>query len=189
MRNILRGLVKMADFDGRDTRKQFWHFALVVIVLYHLAFYAVFAAASSAICLDQPVFNELQKTCGNVAEIGQKMVAMMSWLWVLAMAFLAAAVTRRLHNTGKSGKLALLFAGVISVHLLAANISVLPALFSNILGNQIYLWVTGPVKLYELIMQIVIIVEMCRDGSIDDNRYGSATSPLDIGQTLASLRA
>jgi uncharacterized membrane protein YhaH (DUF805 family) len=111
---------------------------------------------------------------GNAPELAPLFDSLFRWISVLvviSMLLLAAAVARRLHDTGKSG----LF-GLMPVPFLAIGLYMMPGLFAGarraqapdmglffgiFLNNFIY-----------LAMLLALIVLLAREGMKEPNRYG-----------------
>jgi uncharacterized membrane protein YhaH (DUF805 family) len=178
-------LKKFADFNGRSTRGQFWPFVFFWYALQQIVAWIAMA----------PLMEKINKI-SEAAAIGEAeaeaavanlnfgmvtdMITRLSWMSGGMMALLllpmAAAITRRLHDTNRSGFwalpcLILLFVSYFLLWRVAA-----PYLGSNaqplsmdIVSELVPVFI---VNFIYLIMTIVLIVFCVKDGTIGPNNYG-----------------
>jgi len=121
MSAVWHGFRGMANFSGRDRRGRFWPYALAVVVLLYVG------AAAAMIPVMSSMFQEAARyAAANPEQVtvsagpghyavqiqdpeSQLMPDMSALFWAMRLVFvasgflLAAAVTRRLHDTGRSG--------------------------------------------------------------------------------------
>jgi len=104
---MIVGLKGLVNFDGREDRGQFWAYTLTVaIVVGTIA--TVIAAIFMFRAFDGITFSQ----AGDfLIEIRDIFMQIRLWTVIALVVLLAAAVTRRLHDVGKSGWGALLPAG------------------------------------------------------------------------------
>jgi len=129
---------KYADFDGRSRRKEYWmftlfNFLLVLVVMVIAILIGTFLGVSSN--------NGLDNT--TLIQISAGLAFLLLFIYFLAALIPSLAVSvRRLHDTGKSGWLLLLF------------------------------FVLGLIPIIGFITAIIQIVFMCQDSDPGVNQYG-----------------
>jgi len=97
MRNaIIRGFANVARFGGRDTRAQFWPYAAAAVALYLIVGWAALTPIMF------PVFSAPQPSTSQFQNIASLFLMVSLLLFVALVVLLAAAVTRRLHDSGRS---------------------------------------------------------------------------------------
>jgi uncharacterized membrane protein YhaH (DUF805 family) len=154
---IRHAFANLAHFEGRDCRRQFWMFALFVLVVVQAGMMAVIVPL-----MDDPIG-------GPEPAFGQVIrgVAIVS---AVAVLLLAAAVARRLHDTGRSGAWGLLplpclFFGLYKMSQFFAGLARRdpePGSFTLIfVNNLVYLACLG-----------LLVFLLARPGVPGDNRYG-----------------
>lgn len=168
MNPIVRGFKKLADFKGRDRRSQFWPYAGVVCAVWFVlqgvaANLVLFTAMASGDEANLPI-----AFCGTMA------------FGVLVLAcLLAAAVSRRLHDRGLSGRWALIPVGLLMTMMTgfgvlmqstweaaptddpAADMSFVFGFLGIMVGNLLY-----------MTSLVTLIVFLCLRGKAGPNRYG-----------------
>ncbi len=121
MGTIRYNLFNLANFRGRETRAQFWPYVVFVIVLATIGMSLVMVPSMIAemtrlqrFAAEHPELATIQSGPGSYSISIQGdhpelmpdfggMMAGMAVVIVVAIALLAAAVTRRLHDRGKPG--------------------------------------------------------------------------------------
>lgn len=180
-------LRQLTDFSGRSTRAQFWPFA----------FFLYAAQQIVSMIVMNPFMTKIQKIGENgeavlllegaKADLIQTFSAMFGTIFILSgimmllsMALLAAVVTRRLHDTNRSGWWALPTA-LLGVAAMVLMYFTIPALFGSTtsVGETFdfgaFLNALMPMfglNFIYLISAIALIIFCARDGTIGDNRYG-----------------
>lgn len=97
LQSLKRGIGGLTRFSGRDRRGLFWPYALVVVFGSFFGFGAVMSSL---------VWSLFEATAsGSVSPIQglAPFMLMIGVVVIVIIALLAAAVTRRLHDTGRSG--------------------------------------------------------------------------------------
>lgn len=166
MNPVLRGVSKFAQFDGRDTRGQFWPYAGVVMAGVILGWFAVFAVEFSRL------FSAIQQPAegGQALPNFSLLLGSMGVLVAIAVVLLAAAVTRRLHDRGLPGWIALAPLPLLAFGLYGmwqimndfGTSDTMPDLFFPVfINNMAY---NG------ILLALVIILAL--PGQPTDNRYG-----------------
>lgn len=187
-------LVRMAKFSGRETRARFWPWAGVVVGLVAVGgFVAVMPMALASMAkmrkfaLEHPEQATITSGLGTSVpghyEIAMEghhpelmpdmgpFVAVLEGAMALLIVLIAAALVRRLHDTGRSGAW-----GLLPLPFLLFGFSQMPVLFADpgfdtrlfallFLNNLCYLGTLG-----------VLILLLARSGSLGDNRYGARPS-------------
>ncbi len=162
--SIRHGFSNLCRFSGRDRRGRFWPFAgLVVIgglIGMNLAILPIFTAAFVA--------------ADPFADGGS---GFRPFFWIMGagtaaiVALLAAAVTRRLHDIGRSG-----LWGLPPAVFLAIGLALFPVLFEGaIAGDEATMFLFLPLfanNLAYMASLVMLVVFLCRAGQPDDNRYG-----------------
>lgn len=170
--SVVAGLRGVTHFSGRTGRAAFWLYVLVIFLV-TLAFYTVAFGALVATTIAQAQNGGQSLEAGPVA-LFLPLTALMALLLIAA---LAAAVVRRLHDTGRTGwwaamPLPFLFAGFPLMHHLSTtathqsglqpDLRLIVALFAN---NAIY-----------MLLLAVLIVLLAQKGQAGNNRFGPPPS-------------
>lgn len=193
--SIKRGFSNLTRFSGRDSRSQFWPYAIftyfaqtaIGIVVALPIMMAPFENLQR-LALEQQMRAETMSDSGSpAAEIPPPLPAdifpdMTSFFWVcgilavLLIAFMAAAVTRRLHDTGRSG-----FWGLVPLPFLATGFLLFPKLFAAAVdqapempSDEITRWMLMLFanNLIYILLVITLIVFLALPERDEDNRYG-----------------
>lgn len=142
---ITRGFRSIARFSGRDTRGQFWPYAGVVFALVFLGFGMVMSvvmndmfAEMQQFAADHPEAATVQSSRGSyfitidashpeapVPDFGP-FFALMAAMVLTAISLLAAAVSRRLHDSGRRA-----FWGLMPVPFLLGGLAIFPLMISE----------------------------------------------------------
>ncbi|WP_313005635.1 DUF805 domain-containing protein [Brevundimonas sp.] len=189
MSAVWGGFRRLADFRGRDRRGRFWPYALVVAVLLYVGMAAAMVPTMSGVFEEAARYaaenpEQVTVTAGpghysvQIHDPEAQLMPDMSGLfWAVRMVFvvagvlLAAAVTRRLHDTGRAGWWGLpplLFAAIASIlfptvmeqMMQSEEVAVAPFLLL-LANNMLY-----------LASLIGLIVLLCLKGASGPNRYG-----------------
>lgn len=189
MSAVWGGFRRLADFRGRDRRGRFWPYALVVAVLLYVGMAAAMIPTMSGVFEEAARYaaenpEQVTVTAGpghysvQIHDPEAQLMPDMSGLfWAVRMVFvaagalLAAAVTRRLHDTGRAGWWGLpplLFAAIASIlfptvmeqMMQSEEVAVAPFLLL-LANNMLY-----------LASLIGLIVLLCLKGASGPNRYG-----------------
>lgn len=191
MRTILDGFRRAADFSGRDRRGRFWPYALTVVVLIYVGmalaimplmadFFseaATYAAAhpDQATVVTGPGYYSVEiHEAGAVPmpDFGLFFAAVATGA-ALAVGLLAAAVTRRLHDTGRSG-----WWGLPAAVFLATGLMLFPRLMKYMMMHEAE---APPLELAFLLFANNLLYMICLggliillvlDGTRGPNRYG-----------------
>jgi uncharacterized membrane protein YhaH (DUF805 family) len=92
---IIRGFANIARFSGRDTRAQFWPYAAAATALYLVVGLVVVAP------IVLPVIGASQTSAAALLNMAGAFIVGNLLMFVALVAFLAAAVARRLHDSGR----------------------------------------------------------------------------------------
>ncbi len=92
-----KGLRRFADYSGRSTRREFWGFALVSLLLFLAAFLAVIILAKSGL--------------DNFFD-GESLLIIPAVVAAVHLVPGGAVMTRRFHDLGLTGWMTLIFAGL-----------------------------------------------------------------------------
>ncbi|WP_312145497.1 DUF805 domain-containing protein [Brevundimonas sp.] len=189
MSAVWGGFRRLADFRGRDRRGRFWPYALVVAVLLYVGMAAAMIPTMSGVFEEAARYaaenpEQVTVTAGpghysvQIHDPEAQLMPDMSGLFwavrtvfVVAGVLLAAAVTRRLHDTGRAGWWGLpplLFAAIASIlfptvmeqMMQSEEVAVAPFLLL-LANNMLY-----------LASLIGLIVLLCLKGASGPNRYG-----------------
>lgn len=192
--SVIRGFRGLARFSGRDTRAQFWPFAALVIVT---VFLAGAAAMSWAM---EPMFREMARFAAEHPEAatvhsapGQYSVSIdaghpdapqmdfsrffgvLVAMVAAAVALLAAAVARRLHDSNRRG-----WWGLMPLPFIAFSMTAFPVMMKDFMANPepnlgLFLAALTSNLLY-LASLGVLIVLLCLTGTDGPNRFGDKSS-------------
>ena len=95
---ILRGFGHLTQFRGRDTRSQFWPYAGVATALYLVVGWAVLIPVTLPIIGGSTPVSEVE-----FSRAISRFMLISFLMFAGLVALLAAAVVRRLHDSGRSG--------------------------------------------------------------------------------------
>lgn len=189
MSAVWDGFRRLADFRGRDRRGRFWPYALVVAVLLYVGMAAAmipmmsgFFEEATRYAAENP--EQVTVTAGpgqysvQIHDPDAELMPDMSGLfWAVRLVFvaagvlLAAAVTRRLHDTGRPGWWGLpplVFAAIAS--------TLFPMVMERFMQSDEAAF--GPFLLlfannvFYMVSLIGLIVLLCLRGTPGPNRYG-----------------
>jgi uncharacterized membrane protein YhaH (DUF805 family) len=187
---IWHNLANLFNFNGRETRSQFWPYVALVVFLLFAGMAAIMLPEMSASMDRMQRFaaeHPEQATVhvgpgsysisirGNHPELMPDMVrfmAMMSACFVLIILLLATAVARRLHDRGKSGVW-----GLMPIPFVVFASIVMPKLFTQFDLNALDLGLFFALFLNNLLYLaslIFLIVLLCGASMKGENRYGPA---------------
>lgn len=142
---IIRGFRGVARFSGRDSRGQFWSYAGVVIAVVFFGFGIVMSlvmngmfAEMQAFAVAHPEAATIQSSPGSYSiaidashpaapmpDLGP-FFAVMAAMILTAISLLAAAVSRRLHDSGRRA-----FWGLMPVPFLLGGLAIFPLMISQ----------------------------------------------------------
>lgn len=191
---IVRGFRSIARFSGRDTRGQFWPYAGVVIALVFAASGGVMAVVMNEIfvemhqfALDHPEAATVHSSPGNYSisidsshpeapmpDMGP-FIATLAATVLVAVVLLAAAVSRRLHDSGRAA-----FWGLMPLPFLAFGLTAFPMMMRSMetqapdVALFLMLFVNN---LIYMIVLVSLIVLLCLRGAAGPNRYGPEPDP------------
>ncbi len=187
MHAILAGFRRLADFKGRDQRAQFWPYALTVIGLSFVGLWlgmmptmaAVFQQASEVAATNPEAATVVGGPGYYSVEIHDPTVMpdMGPFFMILgvgvaaAVILLSAAVTRRLHDTGRAACW-----GLPPVVFLAIGLTAFPAVMASLMrehtpnvGLFLLLFLNNVLYIASLLGLVVLLL---LDGQKTANRYG-----------------
>lgn len=187
MNAILNGFRRLADFKGRDKRAQFWPYALTVVALSFIGLWLGMIPAmttifeqASAVAATHPEAATVVSGPGHYSvEIHDEayMPDMGPFFLVLRIGvaaiviLLAAAVTRRLHDTGRAG-----YWGVPPVIFLTLGLTAFPIVMEKFMeedgfGMSLFMLLFLNNMLY-IASLIGLIILLSLDTKTVANRYG-----------------
>jgi uncharacterized membrane protein YhaH (DUF805 family) len=182
-RHNLRGL---ARFNGRDSQRQFWPWAIIIFLVSQAAatiivvipIASAFARFMQMVAKEAAKPNEDPEAADMLAErLMADMASEMGAIWqplavvtIVTVALLAAAVTRRLHDRGRTG-----LWGLLPVPFLAVSVATMPYTFrlgmapKEVAPMDTFLMLAGPMSWVTLIVLVVLLVG---EGDPGSNRFG-----------------
>lgn len=193
MSAVWDGFRRLADFNGRDPRGRFWPYALVVVVLLYVGMMLAMVPTMSGVfaeaarhAAEHPDQVTVMSGPGHYSveiqdvesELTPELMPHMSGLfWAVRLVFvaagvlLAAAVTRRLHDTGRPGWWGLpplIFAAIAS--------TLFPMVMKQAMQSEAFtvapfLLLIANNMLY-IVSLIGLVVLLCLKGAPGPNRYG-----------------
>jgi uncharacterized membrane protein YhaH (DUF805 family) len=185
---LRHGLAGLLRFGGRDARPAFWFWALAVVAVTMAASVAavvpVVAGLSGRIerfarehpdqatVVDRPGYHSVE-VHGYHPELMPDLSGLATGLGIataVVVALLAAAATRRLHDTGLSGAW-----GLLPVPFLFAGLAMMVRVFGSIAGGAPDLRLFGVLFLNNalyLLALLALVVLLSRPGQPGANRHG-----------------
>lgn len=183
--SVRHNLARLASFSGRDTRAQFWPYAIVIFVLLNLAMVAIIApqivatihkmqqfamqhpdqvtVVQSQTSYSMTIHGSHPELMPNFGAIFHAMIPIIA----VFVALYAAAVARRLHDRGKTGLL-----GLLPLPFLAYGFVEMPRLLTEnplAIGQIFALFVNNVLYLASLVLVIFLLAG---PSAPEDNRYG-----------------
>ncbi|MCB1474933.1 MAG: DUF805 domain-containing protein [Rhodobiaceae bacterium] len=183
--SISESLRNVANFSGRQSRDRFWPYALILFVVetavMMMAFAPEFIASFQRIqqfAIDNPDKVTVQggrgqqtvTVHGNYSELWPDFDYLVTVIAVVMGVFTvlyAAAVVRRLHDTGRSG-----FWGLLPLVFLPLPFYLVPRFFSDSMPDLIWVLPLIVNNLLYVAALIFLIYLLTRDGVDGENRYG-----------------
>lgn len=187
MNAILDGFRRLADFKGRDRRSRFWPYALTVVGLSFVGLWlgmipamtAIFEQASAVAATHPEAATVISGPGHYSVEIHDEafMPDMGPFFLVLRIGvaaiviLLAAAVTRRLHDTGRAG-----YWGLPPVIFLTLCLTAFPTVMARLMaeeGPDISLFMLLFLNNFLYIASLIgLIILLSLDSKTTANRYG-----------------
>jgi uncharacterized membrane protein YhaH (DUF805 family) len=168
MNEIFSNLKQLANFKGRERRARFWPYVGMVLVA------VILISGIGMSVLMAGVFESAPPANG---ETHSDFLASMRWMFLMnaltlaaAVLLLAAAVSRRLHDSGIRG-----YWGLLPVPFMIVAATVMPQLFANVLGSgDVMPWFPVLFLNNALYMATIVtlIVLLCRPTAKGPNKYG-----------------
>ncbi|MNC41138.1 hypothetical protein D3C75_898900 [compost metagenome] len=189
MSAILDGFRRLADFSGRDRRGRFWPYALVVVVLIYVGLMLAMIPTMATMFGEAARFAaENPDKATVVAGPGQYSVQIHDpeglampdfgpFFWAMRLAvvavavLLAAAVTRRLHDTGRAG-----WWGLPPLIFLIAGLALFPRMMATMMQSDeaamgpFFLLFANNVLYMASLVGLIILLAL--RGTAGPNRYG-----------------
>ena len=159
------GIARTTRFSGRDAPEAFWPYAFIVLILAMLALgacVALFARLGAG-----PAYAGLDVWLGVAVAV--------------AVALLAAAVTRRLHDRDESG-----LWGLMPLPFVAIDVVGFPRALTNYALGVADSWLVAGLFANNLVYLATLgglLVMLARDGTPGPNRYGPAPDVWDFSPT------
>ena len=144
-------LENYANFSGRARRSEYWYFVLANIII-------------------GIILSVLDNVLG--LKVGTSNSGILGGLYNLAVFIPGLAVSvRRLHDIGKSGKLLLLFYGILIILVIVMVVSGFSVLMSGGSMSSLGVAFFAPL-LAVLAMSIWMLILFCTEGEEGSNKYG-----------------
>jgi len=169
---IIRGFRSLTVFSGRDRRGQFWPYAGVVVVLTYLLAGVGGALIMNSIMAELPLAMADGGTGQTFMPDFTAFFLVMAATFALAIILLAAAVSRRLHDTGKSA----LF-GLMPIPFIVISCTFFPIMMRTVTEaaepNLALFFLTFISNILYMVALITLIVLLCFKGANGPNRFGN----------------
>lgn len=186
---IMSGFRGLLRFSGRDRRSRFWPYALVIFALTFVGTGVLMGFVTASVFADAAAYAKAHSESVTVTTgpghysvqyhdmppeaVGlpdfQLMTRGIGGIAAVAVILLAAAVTRRLHDTGRAG-----WWGLPPAVLLLVGMAIFPMTmqqFINDEGFDLFLLQIATNALYVLSLMALIVL-LVLDGTKGPNRYG-----------------
>jgi uncharacterized membrane protein YhaH (DUF805 family) len=173
MQSIIAGFQNIFTFSGRTGRGDFWPFALLV-------YFGVFALASfffmpdtSYICDGAAMARGAADACIGPADeqaMLQSILVHGLITEIITFALLSSAVTRRLHDLGKSATIAMIYI-VVELSLLAFTTLNMTMLLNDPNAASALLWFSRPYTIFSYALGLYLLYLLAQRGDPYHNRY------------------
>lgn len=187
VQSLKHGYSNLLNFSGRDTRGQFWPFALFNVALALLVWLPFFAIEFMASFTRMREFAEanpdkatiesgpgrysitIHEHVPGLAPDFDAMMLPLAFVIPVLIALLAAAVARRLHDTGRGG-----WIGLVPAIIFLTALFVMREIFSDLeRGARSDLFFVGfGLNLAANVSLVVLVVLLCMGSEPRENAYG-----------------
>jgi uncharacterized membrane protein YhaH (DUF805 family) len=178
--NIIRGFLLIWQFDGRDTRAQFWPFwfAILALNLVYIVFVYMHAIGQVyAQCSYPSPYSSHVDICLQATGIGRAATNMAIFGGMVTLILMAAATIRRLHDVGKSADILILQLCLMLVPTITYCFITPVELAAHDLGWWIK-QILDVIGIGSLLLQLFLLVTLSRPSSRTDNEYGLSSNPV-----------
>ena len=191
MRSILAGFRNIFNFRGRLSRGEFWPFALTVYFGFFVVGTLFLTPEELYVCNTDPSAAGTPGACTGTASqnaVIEELYVNLMRIEVLIFALLASAITRRLHDVGKSAGTALAYI-VVELSLLAFTSLNTEELLSD--GHALYflLWLARPYTIFSNLFGLYLLYLLVQRGEPYFNRYDTDISLEQIKAMREELTA
>jgi uncharacterized membrane protein YhaH (DUF805 family) len=168
---IIQGFQSVAKFEGRDRRARFWPYVAVVVALHFVI--QMLGAATIAV----PLMAELQTSIETETEppwdrleaAWWSVLVFMAALGISYLVLMAAAVTRRLHDTGRTA-----LWGLLPFPFFAYNTVMFWLSWTDLIWPDEWLFLSVSLSSgLGVLATIVLIVLLALPGAPEPNRFGA----------------
>ena len=158
MKWFIKCIKNYVNFNGRARRKEYWYFTLFSII-----FMLVFAVLDITLFYDN----------GPVLAISPFSTLFSLFIFLPGL----SVMVRRLHDTGRSGKIVMWYYIVVFIWIIALSVAGLSTFVGAMAGSL----TAAPIGLIALfgggllilmIWCIFFLVWLCQQGTLGDNKYG-----------------
>lgn len=168
---IIQGFQSVAKFEGRDRRARFWPYVAVVVGLHFVVQMLGVAAIAVPLMaeLQTSIENEIEPQLDRLEAAGTLMLVLMAALGVSYLVLMAAAVTRRLHDAGRTALWGLLPFPFFAYHAVMFWLSWTDRIWPNE-------WLFLSVSLSNglgVLGTIILIILLALPGAPEPNRFGA----------------
>ncbi len=186
MKDILRHFGQLFRFGGREKIGSFWPYAGVVLGLTFLASAGVFLpefsrsmARMAQFAAEHPESATVTQGPGSyeirieghhpelMPDFGN-LVGGMTAVMLMAIVLLAAAITRRLHDTGRSGAW-----GLLPLPFLFSGFALMPAMFAAPVPDATLFMALFANNVVYIGTLVLLVFLLTRPGEREENRYGA----------------
>lgn len=174
MNAITANLKSLSMFTGRQRRTQFWPYVALVIGLNFLIAWVIIAIGISLLFAASRAPHEAAQT-GPALALATLIMGMTALIALSSVLMLAAAVSRRLHDSGLRAHW-----GLLPLPFLAYGLVAMPIVFRGALRNidqggdfnvTLFMSIFFNNVIY-MVALVTLIVLLCRPSTPGSNRYG-----------------
>ena len=162
---IVRGFANVARFSGRDTRSQFWPYCGAALGLYLLVGWALLIPTMA------PVIGGTPPPPTAVQSMISRFMLISALLFFALVALLAGAVSRRLHDSGRSA-----YWGLMPFPFVAYSLTMMASIFPKALSgeqpNMLLFFSVFASNVVYMATIVALIVFLTRPSTPTPNRYG-----------------
>jgi uncharacterized membrane protein YhaH (DUF805 family) len=191
MQAVLKGFRNILNFRGRSSRGDFWPFALPVYLGMSFIGLPLVLPTELFTCNADPAFRSAPESCQNLintVEMAESISINITIIETIIFALLISAITRRLHDIGKSAATAIVYISV-ELSILAITSLNTEAILKNYDVWYIVVWLLRPYTILSHLIGLYLLYLLAQRSDPYNNRYDTEISLEQIKAMREELTA